>query len=127
MSALRQLSRGIRQSRKGLPLLRSVLKSRIARIFPRLEDTRHFRSENGADFHPNLANGEFSTESFQGRKPAFLRGNWTMCEEKSPIAQTLRLYGGPGRDRTDDLFHAMEARSQTAPQAHKEGTTLLLS
>jgi hypothetical protein len=21
-------------------------------------------------------------------------------------------YGGPGRDRTDDLFHAMEARSQ---------------
>ena len=28
------------------------------------------------------------------------------------------LFGGPGRDRTDDLFHAMEARSQTAPQAH---------
>ena len=26
--------------------------------------------------------------------------------------------GGPGRDRTDDLFHAMDARSQTAPQAH---------
>jgi hypothetical protein len=26
--------------------------------------------------------------------------------------------GGPDRDRTDDLFHAMEARSQTAPQAH---------
>src|SRR5579871_668876 len=22
------------------------------------------------------------------------------------------LFGGPGRDRTDDLFHAMEARSQ---------------
>ncbi len=21
-------------------------------------------------------------------------------------------FGGPGRDRTDDLFHAMEARSQ---------------
>ena len=29
------------------------------------------------------------------------------------------LIGGPGRDRTDDLFHAMEARSQTAPQAHR--------
>jgi hypothetical protein len=41
-----------------------------------------------------------------------------MCQEKSRIARTLRLYGGPGRDRTDDLFHAMEARSQTAPQAH---------
>ena len=30
----------------------------------------------------------------------------------------LDLIGGPDRDRTDDLFHAMEARSQTAPQAH---------
>jgi hypothetical protein len=24
----------------------------------------------------------------------------------------LKGFGGPGRDRTDDLFHAMEARSQ---------------
>jgi hypothetical protein len=24
----------------------------------------------------------------------------------------IELIGGPGRDRTDDLFHAMEARSQ---------------
>jgi hypothetical protein len=24
----------------------------------------------------------------------------------------VRTLGGPGRDRTDDLFHAMEARSQ---------------
>jgi hypothetical protein len=24
----------------------------------------------------------------------------------------LELFGGPDRDRTDDLFHAMEARSQ---------------
>src|ERR1039458_9436103 len=30
----------------------------------------------------------------------------------------LEIIGGPERDRTDDLFHAMEARSQTAPQAH---------
>ena len=30
----------------------------------------------------------------------------------------IDMIGGPGRDRTDDLFHAMEARSQTAPQAH---------
>ena len=32
----------------------------------------------------------------------------------------IDLIGGPDRDRTDDLFHAMEARSQTAPQAHVE-------
>jgi len=32
--------------------------------------------------------------------------------------QVVEKVGGPGRDRTDDLFHAMEARSQTAPQAH---------
>ena len=24
----------------------------------------------------------------------------------------LEIFGGPDRDRTDDLFHAMEARSQ---------------
>jgi hypothetical protein len=33
----------------------------------------------------------------------------------------LEIFGGPDRDRTDDLFHAMEARSQTAPQAHIGG------
>jgi hypothetical protein len=27
-------------------------------------------------------------------------------------AKPLKLIGGPDRDRTDDLFHAMEARSQ---------------
>ena len=27
-------------------------------------------------------------------------------------AAEARELGGPGRDRTDDLFHAMEARSQ---------------
>jgi hypothetical protein len=26
--------------------------------------------------------------------------------------QVVARFGGPGRDRTDDLFHAMEARSQ---------------
>src|SRR5580698_5663962 len=28
------------------------------------------------------------------------------------LASALKEFGGPGRDRTDDLFHAMEARSQ---------------
>ena len=36
----------------------------------------------------------------------------------SETSQTKQVSGGPDRDRTDDLFHAMEARSQTAPQAH---------
>jgi hypothetical protein len=26
--------------------------------------------------------------------------------------ESTERFGGPGRDRTDDLFHAMEARSQ---------------
>ena len=39
----------------------------------------------------------------------------------------LEMIGGPDRDRTDDLFHAMEARSQTAPQAHMMVATPLLS
>ena len=51
-------------------------------------------------------------------KTFILREIRAMCEEKSQIVRILRFFGGPGRDRTDDLFHAMEARSQTAPQAH---------
>src|SRR5262249_954465 len=31
---------------------------------------------------------------------------------KEPIRNCEQEIGGPGRDRTDDLFHAMEARSQ---------------
>jgi hypothetical protein len=31
--------------------------------------------------------------------------------KKSPVVIEESV-GGPGRDRTDDLFHAMEARSQ---------------
>ena len=31
---------------------------------------------------------------------------------KSGVSASNRKDGGPGRDRTDDLFHAMEARSQ---------------
>ncbi len=29
-----------------------------------------------------------------------------------PGGYRVKEFGGPGRDRTDDLFHAMEARSQ---------------
>src|SRR6202012_4442891 len=36
------------------------------------------------------------------------------------------LFGGPDRDRTDDLFHAMEARSQLRHRPTKEGTSFIL-
>ena len=39
-------------------------------------------------------------------------GNLGIMGWNLQILKDLRLYGGPGRDRTDDLFHAMEARSQ---------------
>ena len=37
----------------------------------------------------------------------------------------IDLIGGPDRDRTDDLFHAMEARSQLRHRPTLEGTLLL--
>ena len=39
----------------------------------------------------------------------------------------IDLIGGPGRDRTDDLFHAMEARSQLRhrPTCYRNATFLL--
>jgi hypothetical protein len=49
-------------------------------------------------------------------------GNRTVCRCKLQILKYLRLYGGPDRDRTDDLFHAMEARSQLRHRPTKEGT-----
>jgi hypothetical protein len=39
----------------------------------------------------------------------------------------LILIGGPDRDRTDDLFHAMEARSQLRHRPTRGETTLLFS
>jgi hypothetical protein len=42
------------------------------------------------------------------------------------IVEGFRGFGGPGRDRTDDLFHAMEARSQLRHRPTCEDTTLLV-
>ena len=40
----------------------------------------------------------------------------------------LEIFGGPDRDRTDDLFHAMEARSQLRHRpTTRWGVTLLFS
>ena len=38
----------------------------------------------------------------------------------------LEMIGGPDRDRTDDLFHAMEARSQLRHRPTKGRTTFIL-
>jgi hypothetical protein len=38
----------------------------------------------------------------------------------------LEMIGGPDRDRTDDLFHAMEARSQLRHRPTKGGTSFIL-
>jgi hypothetical protein len=45
---------------------------------------------------------------------------WSVAPRRKPRSHRLirrcwherREFGGPGRDRTDDLFHAVEARSQ---------------
>jgi hypothetical protein len=42
-------------------------------------------------------------------------------------AKLLKGFGGPGRDRTDDLFHAMEARSQLRHRPTRRRTTSILS
>src|SRR5215469_15138774 len=47
---------------------------------------------------------------FGGR--TFLRQFFPMADVKKTRVNTGEKDGGPGRDRTDDLFHAMEARSQ---------------
>jgi len=41
--------------------------------------------------------------------------------EERRSSKCLNRIGGPGRDRTDDLFHAMEARSQLRHRPTSEG------
>src|SRR5580700_8608697 len=47
---------------------------------------------------------------FGGR--TFLRQFFSKADVKKCRVNTGEKHGGPGRVRTDDLFHAMEARSQ---------------
>ena len=44
------------------------------------------------------------------------------------VRYVVEIIGGPDRDRTDDLFHAMEARSQLRhrPTLRREGAGLIL-
>src|ERR1035437_9216550 len=51
------------------------------------------------------------------REALILRGNLGISCCKLKILKELRLYGGPDRDRTDDLFHAMENQQLTAQTA----------
>ena len=44
--------------------------------------------------------------------------------EQASALHNLERIGGPGRDRTDDLFHAMEARSQLRHRPTLRGRTL---
>ena len=92
--------------------LRLPLKPRIARDLRWRKHTRHFPIREWDRFPPESCQRRNLSCALPETKPAISRGNWTKCDEKCQIARTLRLYGGPGRDRTDDLFHAMEARSQ---------------
>ena len=43
----------------------------------------------------------------------YLRPGITSAKTESKLdhLKLIRRFGGPGRDRTDDLFHAIEARS----------------
>ena len=46
-----------------------------------------------------------------------------MLQELVPeqvLSDLIEKLGGPGRDRTDDLFHAMEARSQLRHRPHSQ-------
>jgi hypothetical protein len=42
------------------------------------------------------------------------------------VRYVVEIIGGPDRDRTDDLFHAMEARSQLRHRPTKGRTSFIL-
>jgi hypothetical protein len=53
----------------------------------------------------------------QEQEAPILRGNLGISRCKLEILKGLGLRGGPDRDRTDDLFHAMENQQLTAQTA----------
>src|SRR5438045_9091526 len=69
---------------------------------------------------------EISGHALRGGSAKVLKGWWTFHARREPWRAPKKTRaprfaysnrdeqrnGGPGRDRTDDLFHAMEARSQ---------------
>ncbi len=111
------------RSRKAPSVLKIGIEAENRQRSPMAEGHTPFPIREWGPFPPESCQRRILSGVLPERKPAISRGNWTMREEKGQIARTLRLYGGPGRDRTDDLFHAMEARSQLR---HRPTNKLLL-
>jgi hypothetical protein len=62
---------------------------------------------------PWLDNHVFDQQSGLSEKPSIPKcSHGTSLSFLEIVPKLLRGLGGPDRDRTDDLFHAMEARSQ---------------
>ena len=92
-------------------LLISVQLAAFGRFsFP--EDTRHFPIREWHCSGPGFRARRILSCVLHEEETLILRGNLRISYCNLQILKGLRLRGGPGRDRTDDLFHAMEARSQ---------------
>ena len=78
--------------------------------FPK--DTRHFPIREWLCLAADFSTRRILSCVLQEQKAPILRGYFGIVGFYLQIQKDPRLFGGPGRDRTDDLFHAMEARSQ---------------
>ena len=56
-----------------------------------------------------------------GCKNQILRENLEFC--KSKVSDNLEMFGGPGRDRTDDLFHAISKGELRRRDTERKRTT----
>jgi hypothetical protein len=77
----------------------------------------------------NAINAELRSKRKFRRGSAKLSGNLLPNATKPAVAVSVSCWkdGGPGRDRTDDLFHAMEARSQLRHRPTTSDIVLSLS
>jgi hypothetical protein len=114
-------------------LLARRFNSARPRRFSFPEDTCHFQIREWLCSGPGFC----SVPGFRTRKilscvlheleMLIFRGNLRITCRNIQILKYLGLLGGPDRDRTDDLFHAMEARSQLRhrPTCCRDATLLL--
>ena len=111
----------------GYPIACETVQFCAPRRFSFPEDTRHVPIREWLCSGPGFRTRRILPGVLHEQKALILRGNLRVSLCKLQILKDLLLYGGPGRDRTDDLFHAMEARSQLRhrPTNLRDATPLL--
>ena len=89
--------------------------------FPK--DTRHFPNREWLSSRPSFKPRRILSRVLHQQEVPIVRGNSRISCCKLKILKGLGLRGGPGRDRTDDLFHAISKGELRRSDTERNRTT----